>query len=295
MFSRHLSRRRLTLGLACAGLLLASWLLASLAVAHRLTRRDRPPFPEPVPAVTWGKFESVRLKTRDGLDLGAWLVRGAEDEAPSVLLLHGNGASRSARLGRASIWASQGLSVLLVSLRAHGDSSGEFNDIGYGARNDVLAAVDFLSRRRPGRPVIIHGTSLGAAAATFASRHLARRVAGYLLESPYQDLKIAVRNRTEISLPPVLDWIAYRGLLLVAPLILPELEKIAPVKAIAGIPAGVPVLILAGGEDRNARPEEARALFERVRSHGRLVLFDRGGHMNFPEVAPERYREELRR
>jgi pimeloyl-ACP methyl ester carboxylesterase len=81
--------------------------------------------------------------------------------------------------------------------------------------------------------------------------------------------------------------------LLVAPLVLPDLEKIAPVEAIAGVPADVPVLILAGGEDRSARPEEARAIFERVRSHGRFVLFENGGHMNFLDLEPERYRQVL--
>jgi alpha-beta hydrolase superfamily lysophospholipase len=292
-FSSPVPRRWLILGSIFAAAILVSWLILSYAVARRLTQRNRPPFPEPIPAVSWGKFEPIRLKTRDGQELGAWLAEGDDEEAPTVLMLHGNGASRSASLGRASIWASEGFSVLLVSLRAHGDSSGEFNDIGYGARNDVIAAVDFLDKRRPGRRVIIHGKSLGAAAATFASRQLAHRVAGYFLESPYQDLKKAVRNRTENSLPPVLDWIAYRGLLLVAPFILPELEKIAPVEAIGGIPADVPVWILAGGKDRSARPEEARALFDRVRSHGKLVLFERGAHMNFPEVEPERYRQVL--
>jgi uncharacterized protein len=291
-FAPRLSRRNLALGLFCLGGLVASWLLVSLAVAHRLTQRNRPPFPEPGPTVDLGQFESLRLKTQDGHELGAWLVAG-EEEAPSILLLHGNGGSRSGISSRGLIWASNGFPVLMVSLRAHGDSSGDFNDIGYGARNDVIAAVDFLERRRPGRPILIHGKSMGAAAAIFAAGDLGHRIAGYIFESPYQDLRIAVRNRTRNALPTPLDWIAYRGLLLVAPWVLPDFDKIAPVKAIEAMPADVPVLILAGGEDPVARPEEARAVFERVRSHGQLVVFDRGGHMNFLDVEPERYKRLL--
>jgi alpha-beta hydrolase superfamily lysophospholipase len=268
------------------------WLAASFVVAYRLTRRDRPPFREPLPAISWGKVESHRLRTCDGEELGAWLIPGAE-HAPSVALLHGNGGSRFHCLSRAEMLAAEGCTLLLVSLRAHGDSTGALNDIGYGARHDVLAAVEFLERRRPGAPIVVHGASLGAAAALFASAALDHRVAGYILESPYKDLKTAVRNRTESALPPVLDWVAYRGLLIAAPFILPHWEQVSPLAAIGGIPADVPVLILAGGEDRSARPGEARALHDRVRAHARLVLFEHGGHMNFPEIAPERYRQAV--
>ena len=195
--------------------------------------------------------------------------------------------------GPAELLAAEGCTVLLVSLRAHGDSTGEFNDIGYSARHDVIAAVEFLERYRPGKPIVVLGTSLGAAAAVFASGELAHRVAGYILESPYKDLKTAVRNRTENALPPGLDWIAYRGLLLVSSWILPDLNKISPLAAIGGIPGDVPVLILAGGDDRHARPEEAQALHDRVRAHGRLIVFEHGGHMNFPYASPERYRKAV--
>ena len=61
------------------------------------------------------------------------------------------------------------------------------SDIVRGATS--IAAVEFLKARKPDRPVVIMGTSLGAAAAVFAAGELGHRVAGYILESPYQDLK----------------------------------------------------------------------------------------------------------
>jgi alpha-beta hydrolase superfamily lysophospholipase len=181
----------------------------------------------------------------------------------------------------------------MVSLRAHGDSTGDVNDVGYSARHDVIAAIEFLQRRRPGRPVVVLGVSMGAAAAVFASGELEHRVQGYILESPYQDLKIAVRNRVEGQLPPLLGGVAYQGLVLVAPLVLPELEKMSPLAAIDGIPADVPVLILAGGRDRLARPEEAQALLGRVSSHGRMLLFKDATHNNLFASDRKRYRDAM--
>jgi pimeloyl-ACP methyl ester carboxylesterase len=181
----------------------------------------------------------------------------------------------------------------MITLRAHGDSTGDFNDMGYSARHDIAAAVQFLERRLPGNAIVVHGLSMGGAAALFASRELGNRVSGYILESPYRDLRVAARNRIENALPPVLDYVAYLGFLVVSPLVLPDLAKISPVKAVCGIPDDVPVLILAGGEDPVARPHEAQAILDRVRSHGRLVLFERAGHMNFPETSPDVYQQSM--
>jgi uncharacterized protein len=266
----------------------AAWLLVSTAVAYRLTHRLGARHAEPAPSPAWGPLESHRIPTRDGEEIGAWFVDGRA-EAASVLVLHGHKGKRGNSLGRAEILAAQDYAVLMVTLRAHGDSSGDYDDIGFGARHDVIAAVAFLEARRPGRPVIVDGNSMGAAAAVFAAGELAHRVRGYILESPYQDLKVAVWNRTEMSLPPVLNLAAYAGLRLVAPLFLPHLDEISPILAIAGIPDDVPVLILAGETDRHARPEEARALHERVASHGRLIFIPGANHGDLLHAAKDLY------
>ncbi len=258
------SRPRVRRWLLALTFVIVGWLLASVAAAYRLTHRQRPPFAEPSPRVAWGPIESHRIATSDGEEVGAWLV-DRRDQAPSVLVLHGNNGSRKNSLGRAEMLASQGFAVLMISLRAHGDSTGGFHDIGYSARRDVLAAVHFLEERRAGRPIIVIGTSMGAAAAVFAARELGHRVQGYVLESPYQDLKVAVWNRTDVYLPPVLSQVAYAGLRSVGPLFIPRFEQISPLKAMAGIPNDVPVLIMAGTADRLARPEEALRSVSRSR------------------------------
>ena len=291
--SSSIRRRRLKRSLRIFAYLLTIWLLVSWAVAYRLTHRRHRPFAEPVPVVAWVKLEPHRFSTGDGHEIGAWYAQGRRPEAPSVLLIHGNGGNRAHCLARAELLASEGCSVLLISLRAHGDSTGEFNDIGYGARNDVVAAVDFFERRRPGSPIVILGTSLGGAAALFAAKDLGHRVHGYILESPYQDLKRAVRNRTENELPPILDWLAYRGLLTVAPLVLPHLDQISPLDAIRNIPDDVPILILAGENDISARPDEAQALFDRVQSHAELHVFPKAGHLQMMQTDPARYRRAV--
>lgn len=287
------SRQRVRRLLVTGAILLVAWLAISSLVAYKLTHRLEARAEESLPSAAWAKLESLRLETKDGQTIGAWFTAGRAD-ALSVLVIHGHKGRRGNSLTRAELFASWGHPVLMITLRAHGDSTGEFDDIGFSARHDVIAAVEFLESRHPGRPVIIDGNSMGAAAAVFAARELGRRAGGYILESPYRDLRTAVWNRVDNALPPVLDLAAYAGLNLVAPFFLPHLDEISPLKAIAGIPEDVPVLILSGSGDHLAHPEEARALHERVASHGRLVSFPGAGHGDLLNARPELYRAAVR-
>jgi alpha-beta hydrolase superfamily lysophospholipase len=274
----------------CVIVVIGLWLLVSLAAVYWLTRRPHPVFAEPLPEVSWGQAQAFRLTTSDGEELGAWFFPGRHDR-PLVLLLHGNRGCRRNCLPQAKIAAAAGCPALLISLRAHGDSTGEVNDVGFSARNDVIAAVAWLREKHPGRSVIVWGQSLGAAAAIFAAAQLADDVAGYILECPYQDLRTAVRNRTEYYLPPIVADVAYAGAAVVAPLVLPDVDRISPLEAASSIPESAHVLILAGDADRRARAAEARAIYERVRCDARLLIVPGGDHVKLLAADPVVYEE----
>jgi uncharacterized protein len=193
-------QRRLRLALVTTALLVAAWLLTSFAVAYHLTRRAAPIAEEPLPPAFEGRAAALRLATEDGEELGAWFLPG-QPGSPMVVLLHGNGASRGACVEQAELLRDAGCPTLLVTLRAHGDSTGDRNDFGLGARHDVIAAVEWLREHHPGRDVVVWGQSVGSAAALFAAEQLGRRVRGYILECPYSDLRTAVYNRLHLRLP----------------------------------------------------------------------------------------------
>lgn len=270
-------------------ILVALWLGSSLVVAYMATRRGHPPFAESPPPLSWGRAESLRLTTSDGEELGAWFIPGRPDR-PVVLLLHGHHGCRGNCLRQAEIFASAGCPTMLVSQRAHGDSSGDYNDVGYGSRRDVPAAVEWLEKNHAGRAIVIYGQSMGAASAVFAADQLGTRVRGYILESPYKDLRTAVWNRTAPL--PVFGVAAYWGLLAVSPLVLPDLDKMSPRDAAAHIPRTVPVLILAGTRDHLALPEEASAVHERVADHSQLIMIN-GTHGRLQDDDPSAYRDAL--
>jgi alpha-beta hydrolase superfamily lysophospholipase len=233
--------------------------------------------------------ESLRLHTSDGEELGAWYLPG-KPEQPAVILLHGNRATRSSMIPIAEFLHEAGHTMLMVTARAHGDSTGNKNDFGYSARHDVIAAVDELKERNPKRRIIVLGQSLGAAAALFAADELGKRVDGYILECPYQNLDTAVRNRTRAYLPWGLDWLAYAGLNVVAPVMLSDKPKIDPAAAAERVPSGISVLILAGGCDDRATVAEAHEIAHRLGNRARVEVFGDARHLGCLHCNATNYR-----
>lgn len=269
------------------------WVSASGAAAWKLTGRPQAPFSEPLSKVASTALEEHRLMTADGIELGAWLSRGAGNR-PVLLLLHGNGASRSSFAKLIPFLEREGWGVLAISMRAHGDSQGGTNDFGYSAREDVKAAVAYLEQERPGRPIVLVGESLGAAAALFAAKDCAGRVKGYLLAAPYDGLDTAVWNRCDRYLFPPLTEGAYAGLLLWSPAFLPlSLTKIRPAEHLQDIPQTVPVTFFATDDDRYARIEEVRSMREAIASHAKLVSVRGGGHGRFLSVHEAEYHQAI--
>lgn len=257
-----------------------------------MTRRARAIGLEALPTVSWRAVESHRIRTTDGEEVGAWFIPG-NDRQPAVLLLHGNGDTRGHCVQQAELVASVGCPVLMLTLRAHGDSTGDTNDFGYSARHDVIAAVAWLEERVPGTPVVVWGQSLGSAAALFAAGQLGTRVCGYILECPYQDLHTATRNRTDYYLPPPLSAIAYSGLVLTSSLALPHVDEISPLKAAARMPPNLPCLILAGEADLRARASEARAIQSAIGPQAQLDVFQNGDHLKLHDAEPGRYHDSI--
>ena len=265
---------------------------AALAVYRLTHRRGDPLAAEPPPAIPG--LLPTHIRTDEGETLGAWFVAG-DPVRPLVLLLHGNGGSRMSLASTMQLHAGRGDGVLAVSLHAHGDSTGEHYELGLDAREDVRASVAWLRRQYPQRPLLISAFSLGAAAALFAAEMNAQQVDGYLLDAPYSSLARAVRNRTRAAFPWGIEWLAYQGLCLAAPVGLSRpLSDFEPARHLARIPAEVPITLLGSLTDRACMPDELRQM-ARQRGDVRLVLTAGTGHRALFETDPTSYLHEFDR
>ena len=196
-------------------------------------------------------------------------------------------------LFRSTFLREQGCPVLTVTMRTHGDSTGEFNDFGYSSRHDVMAAVRKLRSRCPQHRLGVWAGSLSAAASIFAAPEVADDVDAWLLECPYQDLRTALQRRLNLRLPVPIADIAEWNLLSAAEFQLPYWQEISPVKAARSFPRRANVLLIAGGRDTRATPDEARAIAAEIGRSARVIVVENADHMQTFAVDQSPYRAWL--
>ncbi len=231
--------------------------VALWGLQRRLIYFPGPSSVPPVSGVLPGASE-VRLRTSDGLELGAWLMPATgPDRDVTVLVANGNAGDRSLRAPLAAALSRAGMTVLLFDYRGYGGNPGSPSEAGLAL--DVRAAHRYLTQEHrvpPGR-LVYFGESLGAAVVTeLATEH---PPAGLMLRSPFVDL--AAVGRAHYPFLPVSALLRDRY---------PVAEQLARI--------AVPTTVVYGTEDRIVPPDQSRAVAAVARGPTVLVAVRGADH-----------------
>lgn len=232
--------------------------------------------------------DTVRFASRSGATLAAWAAAGRPGGG-AVVLLHGIRSSREVLRGRAVLLHEAGYAVLAADLQAHGESTGDRITLGHRERYDAIAAVAEARRRFPGEHVAVVGLSLGGAAALLAGDALDADVV--VLEAVYPDIHAATRNRLRKWLGPLGPPLLPLFLRAMPSQIGVDPDDLRPVDAIQLL--DVPVLVVAGTEDRLTLPEDSWQLYQAARPPKALWWVEGGGHEDYHALDPETYQARV--
>jgi len=178
-----LIRALLLLSAGLTGLYLVA--LGALYLAQDRLIYPRPPHRGDV---TLAGFETVRLRTADGLDLVA-AYRASRGDRATLVFFHGNGDSLIGAEAAMRSLGEAGYGLLLVEYRGYGGNPGRPREA--GLYTDGRAALDWLGARGiAGQRIVLVGNSLGSGIATQLATE--RPVAGLILISPFTRLIDAV-------------------------------------------------------------------------------------------------------
>jgi pimeloyl-ACP methyl ester carboxylesterase len=136
----------------------------------------------------------VALTAKDGVKIAASYVPSADANAPVILMLHGNGSSRSQFTGHVPWLNAHGYSAMVIDFRGHGESAAEPKSFGHFESRDAEAALRWIKRKHPQSKIGVIGVSLGGASALLG-RSGPLAVDAMVLQAVYPDIDRAIRNR----------------------------------------------------------------------------------------------------
>jgi len=268
----------------------ASLLLYPVWVVHRQTLGHKEAI-ERTPAEWGAAFEEIEHTAEDGVRLKGWWIPGRSDRA--VLLIHGNGGSRNGRhsgifeLG-AWYWR-EGFSVMMVDLRAHGESGGKRIFFGIREHTDLLGWVERID------PQVrhqwhLHGFSMGASTALMMMDEDPRRYRAAVVDAPWIDFHLLAKQELwrRAHLPPLfygyVRWIARRFFGI-------DFDA-ADNKERCRRLCGYPVLYIFEEDDRLVTAAH-RTLLKRVCPLASFVLFQGVSHVDAFRSLPSLYQERV--
>ncbi|WP_072374966.1 alpha/beta hydrolase [Thermophilibacter mediterraneus] len=240
------------------------------------------------------RFEDVETASDDGTRLAGHALACCPGSARWLVFAHGYHDNWRAGLTYARRFCEAGFNLLLVDLRAHGASGGDWVGCGWLDRRDLVAWARWVAARAgEGASVVLMGISMGAASCLMAcgEKDLPPQVRACVADSGYSDfLRVAevVVGTGSLGTPPVpahpmLD-VARRRLARVPGGY--DLALARPADALAR--TRVPVLLVHGEGDAVVPVSMARELAAVGTGH-ELMTFAGAGHCCAVFADPGRY------
>jgi uncharacterized protein len=268
------------LAITVSGLAL-TWLLGSALVRSARTNVSaaQPP------------ARDLTIVTADGLMLAATYWAGRTIDAPAVLLLHGNGASRAQTAENGAWLATKGYAALAIDFRGHGASAPSGHSFGWNESKDARAAFEWLERKQHGARVGVIGISMGGAAALLGNDGPLPANA-LVLQAVYSDIRHTIRNRmaSMISSVPAICFeplLSYQSRLRFG--VWPS--RLSPIEALSRFRG--PVLVIGGEADPFTPPDETRRMYDAAQGVRELWLVPGESHEGVSDLRSAEYRERV--
>ncbi|HET9825940.1 MAG TPA: alpha/beta fold hydrolase [Chitinophagaceae bacterium] len=235
-------------------------------------------------------FETIHLKTSSHLSIEAWYIP-VDTSKGTVILFHGLGGNKSFLLDQAYEFMYLGFNVMLVDLRAHGNSDGSTTTLGVREAEEVKLAYGHI-RQKGEKNIILYGFSLGSVVITKAIYDYGLSPSHVILDIPFGNLKNLLEGRARVLGFPeepfgllVTFWSGVeRGF---------NGFKHNTCQYARGVKC--PVLLQYGLRDKLVTQQETDCIFKNIASgNKKLVIYKDAGHELLLNKDPDKWRTEVK-
>lgn len=205
-----------------------------------------------------------------------WYI-SADSAKGTVLICHGFSGNKASMLDKSDVFHELGYHTFLIDFMGSGGSEGNQTTIGFYEAQQVCTAFRYLKDHTQ-QPVILFGTSMGAAAIMKAVCDSSIQADALILECPFGTMQETVEARfhnMHVPAFPMAALLVFWG----------GLEN--GFNAFAHNPADyaahikIPSLLMYGEKDLNVSRAETDRIFDRLAGYRQLKLYPESGHENY--------------
>lgn len=235
--------------------------------------------------------EDFAVRASDGVILRGWRVRPSAPNGNWVLLFHGIADNRTGNLGHAEFLLRHGYSVVMMDVRAQGESGGDMATFGWKERYDTVSITDALYATEKVNHLYALGVSMGAAIA-LQSAAVEPRIEAVSAEDPFANLREVSYDYAGVHAGAWLGKSLFRPVPMIAMRSVGKEggfrpEDASPERAVAERP--FPVLLICGTRDHTIPCRHARRIYKAARGPKDLWIVPGAGHAAALGRAPAEY------
>ena len=217
------------------------------------------------------RYETVKLRAADGVDLLTWFLPARGTPQATVLFLHGNAENISTHFFNVAWMPGEGFNVLALDYRGYGGSGGTPSLA--GVQLDIDAALEALLERPDvdRRRIVLFGQSLGGALAIhYAARGKQRdALRAVIADSAFADYRAIVKEKLAgFFLTWPFQWLP-------ALTVDNDYAPLASVRAVSPLP----LLLIHGERDGIVPVHHSKRLYDAATEPRELWLVPEAGHI----------------
>ncbi len=239
--------------------------------------------------VQWSEENLARKKdvhiVSEGLNLYGEFYDFGSDK--TVILVGGRTEGLRYSYYFARPYSECGFNVLTIDNRAHGESEGKYNTVGFEEHKDLLAWAKYIHENHHSATVIFHGICIGSAGCLYAltSDRCPDYIRGIVADGMYPNFWESFRNHMIELKKPMFGLHFINAWMKV---LTGHSMKYGPIDVIGKLDR--PILMLHGRKDLYSLPSEAERLYDKCGSEvKKIVWFDEGTHSRLRYLDPEKY------
>ncbi|HJV10691.1 MAG TPA: alpha/beta fold hydrolase [Burkholderiales bacterium] len=217
------------------------------------------------------RYEIVRLRAADGVELFTWFLPARGTPKATVLFLHGNAENISTHFMNVAWMPAEGFNVLALEYRGYGSSDGTPSLA--GVQLDIDAALETLLERPDveRQRIVLFGQSLGGALAIhYAARGKQRNaLRAVIADSAFADYRAIVKEKLAgffFTWP--FQWLPVLT-------VDNDYSPLASVRAVSPLP----LLLIHGESDAIVPAHHSKRLYEAAAQPKELWLLPTAGHI----------------